>query len=64
MGGSAGGLLMGAIANLSPEDYRGIVRPISACQRSRMSTASDRDHLITSEYLNHLASNGMRWHDR
>ena len=25
MGGSAGGLLMGAVANLAPEDYRGIV---------------------------------------
>ncbi|MEP6547230.1 MAG: S9 family peptidase [Gammaproteobacteria bacterium] len=25
MGGSAGGLLMGAVANLSPDDYRGIV---------------------------------------
>jgi len=28
MGGSAGGLLMGAIANLSPEDYRGIVAQV------------------------------------
>jgi oligopeptidase B len=28
MGGSAGGLLMGAIANLSPDDYRGIVAQV------------------------------------
>ena len=28
MGGSAGGLLMGAIANLSPQDYRGIVAQV------------------------------------
>ncbi len=28
MGGSAGGLLMGAIANSSPEDYRGIVAQV------------------------------------
>jgi oligopeptidase B len=28
MGGSAGGLLMGAIANISPEDYRGIVAQV------------------------------------
>jgi len=28
MGGSAGGLLMGAIANMSPEDYRGIVTQV------------------------------------
>jgi oligopeptidase B len=28
MGGSAGGLLMGAIANLSPHDYRGIVAQV------------------------------------
>jgi oligopeptidase B len=28
MGGSAGGLLMGAIANQSPEDYRGIVAQV------------------------------------
>jgi oligopeptidase B len=28
MGGSAGGLLMGAIANMSPEDYRGIVAQV------------------------------------
>ncbi|MGB6306233.1 MAG: S9 family peptidase [Steroidobacteraceae bacterium] len=28
MGGSAGGLLMGAIANLSPADYRGIVAQV------------------------------------
>ena len=28
MGGSAGGLLMGAVANLSPEDYRGIVAQV------------------------------------
>jgi oligopeptidase B len=28
MGGSAGGLLTGAIANLSPEDYRGIVAQV------------------------------------
>jgi oligopeptidase B len=28
MGGSAGGLLMGAIANISPQDYRGIVAQV------------------------------------
>ena len=28
MGGSAGGLLMGAVANMSPEDYRGIVAQV------------------------------------
>jgi oligopeptidase B len=28
MGGSAGGLLMGAVANLSPEHYRGIVAQV------------------------------------
>ena len=28
MGGSAGGLLMGAIANMSPGDYRGIVAQV------------------------------------
>ena len=28
MGGSAGGLLMGAIANMSPRDYRGIVAQV------------------------------------
>jgi oligopeptidase B len=28
MGGSAGGLLMGAIANISPHDYRGIVAQV------------------------------------
>jgi oligopeptidase B len=28
MGGSAGGLLMGAIANMSPQDYRGIVAQV------------------------------------
>lgn len=28
MGGSAGGLLMGAIANLAPQDYRGIVAQV------------------------------------
>jgi oligopeptidase B len=28
MGGSAGGLLMGAIANISPQDYRGIVTQV------------------------------------
>jgi oligopeptidase B len=28
MGGSAGGLLMGAIANMSPDDYRGIVAQV------------------------------------
>jgi oligopeptidase B len=28
MGGSAGGLLMGAIANLSPRDYRGIIAQV------------------------------------
>jgi oligopeptidase B len=28
MGGSAGGLLMGAVANLSPQDYRGIVAQV------------------------------------
>src|SRR6202020_376821 len=28
MGGSAGGLLMGAIANMSPADYRGIVAQV------------------------------------
>ncbi len=28
MGGSAGGLLMGAVANLSPGDYRGIVAQV------------------------------------
>ncbi|HEY1312547.1 MAG TPA: S9 family peptidase [Steroidobacteraceae bacterium] len=28
MGGSAGGLLMGAVANLSPDDYRGIVAQV------------------------------------
>jgi oligopeptidase B len=28
MGGSAGGLLMGAVANMSPQDYRGIVAQV------------------------------------
>jgi oligopeptidase B len=28
MGGSAGGLLMGAVANMSPDDYRGIVAQV------------------------------------
>ncbi len=28
MGGSAGGLLMGAVANISPQDYRGIVAQV------------------------------------
>ena len=28
MGGSAGGLLMGAIANISPQDYRGIIAQV------------------------------------
>jgi oligopeptidase B len=28
MGGSAGGLLMGAVANLAPEDYRGIIAQV------------------------------------
>ena len=28
MGGSAGGLLMGAVANMAPQDYRGIVAQV------------------------------------
>jgi oligopeptidase B len=49
MGGSAGGLLMGAIANMSPEDYRGIVAQVPFVD-TVTTMLDDSIPLTTNEY--------------
>jgi oligopeptidase B len=49
MGGSAGGLLMGAIANLSPQDYRGIVAQVPFVD-AVTTMLDDSIPLTTNEY--------------
>lgn len=49
MGGSAGGLLMGAIANLSPDDYRGIVAQVPFVD-AVTTMLDDSIPLTTNEY--------------
>jgi oligopeptidase B len=49
MGGSAGGLLMGAIANMSPGDYRGIVAQVPFVD-SVTTMLDDTIPLTTNEY--------------
>jgi oligopeptidase B len=49
MGGSAGGLLMGAIANMSPQDYRGIVAQVPFVD-TVTTMLDDSIPLTTNEY--------------
>jgi oligopeptidase B len=49
MGGSAGGLLMGAIANMSPGDYRGIVAQVPFVD-TVTTMLDDSIPLTTNEY--------------
>jgi oligopeptidase B len=49
MGGSAGGLLMGAIANMSPQDYRGIVAQVPFVD-AVTTMLDDSIPLTTNEY--------------
>jgi oligopeptidase B len=49
MGGSAGGLLMGAIANMSPKDYRGIVAQVPFVD-AVTTMLDDSIPLTTNEY--------------
>jgi oligopeptidase B len=49
MGGSAGGLLMGAIANMSPKDYRGIVAQVPFVD-TVTTMLDDSIPLTTNEY--------------
>jgi oligopeptidase B len=62
MGGSAGGLLMGAIANLSPGDYRGIVAQVPFVDVVT-TMLDDSIPLTTNEYDEWGNPNERRYYD-